>query len=92
MDRARYRRLLDSRRSVEVVLPDRRRADWYGIDCVLVDRSEAEGRAGRAWAAQWHRGGSVLTLLAHQAGLAPRPPQPPTGSLGRRLRERRCRA
>ena len=79
MDRARYRRLLDSRRSVEVVLPDRRDADWYGIDAVVFD---PDGR--RCWSAAWYRGGSLLTLLA-----APRPVRP-TGSLGRLLRERRA--
>ena len=81
MDRRRYRRLLDGRRAVEVVLPDRRGDDWYGLDALILDPEER-----RTWAAAWYRGGSLLTLLA-----IPQPAQP-TGSLGRRLRERRLRA
>jgi hypothetical protein len=83
----RYRRLLDARHAVEVRLPDRRGADRYGLDgCVHDGR---DGRAGRWWPMAWLRGGSVLTLLlALPAVRLGRP----TGSLGRRLRERRMAA
>jgi hypothetical protein len=75
-----YRRLLDARRAVEVRLPDRRGPDVLGLDGDVFD-----ARAGRWWPMAWYRGGSLLTLLA-----VPRPSRP-TGSLGRRLRERRLR-
>ena len=72
-----YARLLDTSDAVEVVLPDRRGADWPGLDQLRMDP-----KSGRCWAVTWLRGPSVLTLLA-----VPKPRT--TGCLGRRLRARR---
>jgi hypothetical protein len=76
-----YARLLDTTEAVEVVLPDRRGADWPGLDHLRLDP-----RTGRCWPVTWLRGPSVLTLLA-SARRAPRAPT--TGCLGRRLRAQR---
>ncbi len=80
MDPAAYWRLLDTSHAVEVRLPDRRGADWWGLEHVLLDVEDH-----KVWPVTWLRGPSVLTLLA-----SGRPPRP-TGSLGRRLRDRRNR-
>jgi hypothetical protein len=76
-----YARLLDTTEAVEVVLPDRRGADWPGLAHLRLDP-----KSGRCWAVTWLRGPSVLALLA-----ARRVPATTTGCLGRRLRQQRNR-